>query len=81
MDQQAITSVHTLTLEALHNDRSWRFATINDGGDHWTITANPGLFPEATWHWTDPQHLRPGAQLIKITRDSPTATRGDHKTG
>ncbi len=31
---------------------------------HFTVTAATGLFPEATWHWTDPQHLPAAARTI-----------------
>jgi Family of unknown function (DUF6603) len=63
MDRLAISSNHTVSLQQ-NVGGAWPDATIVDGADHFTVTANQGFFPEATWHWTDPQHLPAAARTI-----------------
>jgi len=64
MDLIAVTSAHRLTLEQRANDGSWNAAVLSDAADHFTIVPVNGPFPEATWHWVDPQHLPAAARTI-----------------
>lgn len=63
MDRLSITSKHYVTLQARLGG-SWQTAEIEDGQDHFGVTATQGFFPEAIWHWTDPQHLPAAARTI-----------------
>ena len=63
MDRVAVTSEHAVSLEQLAGG-AWVASTIIDGQHHFTISATQGLFPEATWHWTDPAHIPAAARTI-----------------
>lgn len=63
MDRLAITSKHNLVLRQKISGQ-WSDPVINDGNNHFTITAKAGFFPEASWHWCDPQHLPAAARTI-----------------
>lgn len=64
MDLLGVGCTHTLVLEQREEDGSWQAPALDDGFDHFTITAATGLFPEATWRWTDPQHIPAAARTI-----------------
>ncbi|HEY6481280.1 MAG TPA: DUF6603 domain-containing protein, partial [Streptosporangiaceae bacterium] len=64
MDLIGVASVHTLTLEQLQENGSWQAVVLAQGPAHFTVTAATGPFPEATWHWVDPQHLPAAARTI-----------------
>ena len=64
MDWVGVGSVHTLTLAQLQDAGTWATIVPENGAAHFTITPAQGLFPEATWHWTDPQHLPAAARTI-----------------
>lgn len=63
MDRLAVTSTHILTIQQMIGG-TWQFAEISDARDHFTVTAVQGSFPEAMWHWTDPQHMVAAARTI-----------------
>jgi len=63
MDWVGVGSVHTLAL-AQQQDGSWATPVLDVPAEHFTITPVTGLFPEATWHWTDPAHLPAAARTI-----------------
>jgi hypothetical protein len=60
MEITGVTSLHSLTLTPLDPESG----TTGDEPDHFTVTAVNGPFPEATWHWLDPQHLPASARTI-----------------
>jgi hypothetical protein len=62
MDLLNVASTHELLLDQQQEDGSWRPAATNR--EHFTVTTVNGLFPEATWHWTDPEHLPAAARTI-----------------
>ena len=64
MDWLNVQSAHTLVLEQLQENGSWQPPALLAAGAHFTVTTVDGLFPEATWHWTDPQHLPAAARTI-----------------
>ena len=64
MDETTVTSTHNLTLEALNDHGQWVTASLSDASNHWTIAPTIGSFPEATWHFVDPQNIPAGARTI-----------------
>ena len=64
MEWVGVGSLHTLELAQQQDDGSWVTAVLDNGQAHFTITPVTGLFPEATWHWTDPAHLPAAARTI-----------------
>lgn len=81
MDQRGIAATHTLSLTPLTPGGGAPPPVLITGAvDHWTITPRTGLFPEATWHWVDPQHLPAGARTIQaisgLTLDAHVAFSG-----
>jgi large repetitive protein len=63
MDRLNVTSVHYVLLQQ-YKGGTWQSAPMTDASDHFTVSATQGFFPEATWHWTDPNHLPAAARTI-----------------
>ena len=61
MDVLAVASEHKVTICALDSGGPQPAKLSND---NITVGISQGLFPEATWHWTDPNQLRAAARTI-----------------
>ena len=63
MNLENVTSEHAITLETLDGG-GWIPATVTDPAQTLAVTALTGFFPEAAWHYADPQHLPAAARTI-----------------
>jgi len=66
MHELAVGSAHILGLVQLQGN-AWRAPVFPNGttaAEFFNVTPVTGFFPEATWHWVDPQNMPAGARTI-----------------